>query len=59
MKKENYGNWSRVKNIMSSRSLPPNWNWTNLRSNPAVLGIRYAREKYLMKKDNEDLFRIR
>jgi cell division protein DivIC len=29
-----------------------------LRSNPAVLE-RYAREKYLMKKDNEDLFRIR
>jgi cell division protein DivIC len=29
-----------------------------LRSNPAVLE-RYAREKYLMKRDNEDLFRIR
>lgn len=29
-----------------------------LRSNPAVLE-RYAREKYLMKKDNEDLFRVR
>jgi cell division protein DivIC len=29
-----------------------------LRTNPAVLE-RYAREKFLMKKDNEDLFRIR
>ncbi len=29
-----------------------------LRSNPAVLE-KYAREKYLMKKDNEDLFRVR
>jgi cell division protein DivIC len=29
-----------------------------LRSNPAVLE-RYAREKYLMKKDDEDLFRVR
>jgi cell division protein DivIC len=29
-----------------------------LRSNPALLE-KYAREKYLMKKDNEDLFRIR
>ncbi len=29
-----------------------------LRSNPAVLE-KYAREKYLMKRDNEDLFQIR
>ena len=29
-----------------------------LKTNPAVLE-RYAREKFLMKKDNEDLFRIR
>src|SRR5215469_1262976 len=29
-----------------------------LKTNPAVL-VRYAREKFLMKKDNEDLFRIR
>jgi cell division protein FtsB len=29
-----------------------------LKTNPAVLE-KYAREKYLMKKDNEDLFRIR
>lgn len=29
-----------------------------LKSNPALLE-RYAREKYLMKKDNEDLFLIR
>jgi len=29
-----------------------------LRSNPALLE-KYAREKYLMKKDNEDLFLIR
>jgi cell division protein DivIC len=29
-----------------------------LRSNPAILE-KYAREKYLMKKDNEDLFLIR
>jgi cell division protein DivIC len=29
-----------------------------LRSNPAVLE-KYAREKYLMKKDNEDLFLVR
>ncbi len=29
-----------------------------LRSNPALLE-KYAREKYLMKKDNEDLFVIR
>ena len=29
-----------------------------LKTNPAVLE-RYAREKYLMKRDNEDLFRIR
>jgi cell division protein DivIC len=29
-----------------------------LKSNPAVLE-RYAREKFLMKKENEDLFRIR
>jgi cell division protein DivIC len=29
-----------------------------MKTNPAVLE-RYAREKYLMKKDNEDLFLIR
>ena len=29
-----------------------------LKTNPAVLE-KYAREKYLMKRDNEDLFRIR
>lgn len=29
-----------------------------LKTNPAVLE-RYAREKFLMKRDNEDLFRIR
>ncbi len=29
-----------------------------LKSNPALLE-KYAREKYLMKRDNEDLFRIR
>ena len=29
-----------------------------LKSNPATLE-KYAREKYLMKKDNEDLFQIR
>jgi cell division protein DivIC len=29
-----------------------------LKTNPAVLE-RYAREKFLMKKENEDLFRIR
>ncbi|HTR31217.1 MAG TPA: septum formation initiator family protein [Puia sp.] len=29
-----------------------------LKTNPAVLE-RYARERFLMKKDNEDLFRIR
>jgi cell division protein DivIC len=29
-----------------------------LRSNPAILE-KYAREKYLMKRDNEDLFLIR
>jgi cell division protein DivIC len=29
-----------------------------LRSNPALME-KYAREKYLMKKDNEDLFLIR
>ena len=29
-----------------------------LKSNPALLE-KYAREKYLMKKDNEDLFLIR
>jgi hypothetical protein len=29
-----------------------------LKTNPAVLQ-RYAREKFLMKKENEDLFRIR
>ena len=29
-----------------------------LKTNPAVLE-KYAREKYLMKRDNEDLFRIK
>ena len=29
-----------------------------LKTNPTVLE-RYAREKYLMKKDNEDLYRVR
>lgn len=29
-----------------------------LKSNPALLE-KYARERYLMKKDNEDLFRVR
>lgn len=29
-----------------------------LKTNPALLE-KYAREKYLMKRDNEDLFRIR
>jgi cell division protein FtsB len=29
-----------------------------LKTNPAILE-RYAREKFLMKKDNEDLFRVR
>src|ERR1700748_3466237 len=41
------------KQIMATRQ-----ELDQLRSNPALLE-KYAREKYLMKKDNEDLFLVR
>ncbi|MDP4263479.1 MAG: septum formation initiator family protein [Bacteroidota bacterium] len=47
----------KSKQYYSARITAINAELGNLRSNPATLE-KYAREKYLMKRDNEDLFII-
>ena len=53
----NYRNCSKASNIILTQIASERKELEALKTNPATLE-KYAREKYLMKRDNEDLFMI-